>query len=245
LDHPHALTIIRSESINVTRAQTGRFNSGFFSNKDEMNIKQSLRTIDEVLTNEIGHFFKGYWPTSDDIGNDKVKSLASRLKAESYKETFTNILEWQERNIVFWTERHPIPTILYSIVEAFVVVFFIGLLSLTVLIIRNIQLLSWLPWFIVIWSVMLVSSVATTLTILIWIIRSNRKFPWKEVPRGLKNAFWPNISMNFLLENKLGVCRDYAKLTACLLSNIYPNAEICFASAPGHVATGINIENGL
>ena len=38
----------------------------------------------------------------------------------------------------------------------------------------------------------------------------------------------PSISMNFLLENKLGVCRDYAKLTACLLLNIYPNAEIYF-----------------
>jgi predicted transglutaminase-like protease len=91
----------------------------------------------------------------------------------------------------------------------------------------------------------LASSTITILATMISILRSNRKFPWKEVPRCLKNVFWPNISMNFLLENKLGVCRDYAKMTACLLSNIYPNAEIYFASAPGHVATGINIENRL
>jgi predicted transglutaminase-like protease len=208
-----------------------------------MNVKQSLRT--QVLTNEISHFFKGYWPTSDEIGNDKVKSLASRLKAESYKETLTNILEWQERNIVFWTERHPIVSVLFWAGLISIVTFFVGLFILVSLIVRNIQLLSLLSWFAVIWFVMLVSSIATTLAILIWIIRANRKFPWKEVPRGLKNVFWPNISMNFLLENRLGVCRDYAKLTACLLSNIYPNEEIYFASAPDHIATGINIENRL
>jgi predicted transglutaminase-like protease len=210
-----------------------------------MNIKQSLRTIDKVLTNEIGHFFKGYWPTSDEIGNDKVKSLASRLRAKSYKETLTNIVEWQERNIAFWTERYPIPSVLFWAPLMSIVAFFVGFFILAFLIVQNIQLLSLLPWFVVIWFVMLVSSIATTLSILIWIIRSNRKFPWKEVPRGLKNAFWESISMDFLLENKLGVCRDYAKLTACLLSNIYPNGQIFFASAPHHVATGIYIENRL
>jgi predicted transglutaminase-like protease len=45
-----------------------------------------------------------------------------------------------------------------------------------------------------------------------------------------------------LLKNKLGVCRDYAKLTACLLSNIYRDKEIYFASTSTHVATGIMFE---
>src|SRR5690606_25490069 len=118
----------------------------------------------------------------------------------------------------------------------------VGLSILIFLIVRNIQLLSLLSWFAVIWFVMLVSSIATTLTILIWIIRSNRKIPLKQ---GLKNVFVASIPMNALLENKLGVCRDYAKLTACLLSNIYPDEEIYFAHAPGHIATGIKIENKL
>ncbi len=85
------------------------------SSNDEMDIKQSLRTIYKILTNAIGHFFRGYWPTSDEIENNKVKSLANRLKAESYKETLTNILEWQDRNIVFWTERHPILSLLLTL----------------------------------------------------------------------------------------------------------------------------------
>jgi predicted transglutaminase-like protease len=221
-----------------------------------MNIKQSLSTIGKVLTSKIGHL-QGYWPTSDEIENDKVKSLANRLKAESYKETLTNILEWQERNITFWTERQPILPLLgyiYLIFGVAVAIFCAGFIVSTFLLIalNNQTMLSWsiqiamwfiqnLWWFIAI----LVSCTMTILATMISILHSNRKFPWKEVPRALKNVFWPSISMDFLLKNKLGVCRDYAKMTACLLSNIYPNAEIYFASAPGHVATGISIENKL
>jgi predicted transglutaminase-like protease len=215
-----------------------------------MNIKQSLSTIDKVLTSAIGHF-QGYCPTSDEIGNHKVKSLANRLKAESYKETLTNILEWQEKNIEFWTERQPILPLLgyiYLIFFAAVLIFSAGFfISIPLLIWLNIQIIIWFAqtawWFFVILIVMLASSTLAILATMISILRSNRKFPWKEVPRGLKNVFWPNISMNFLLENKLGVCRDYAKMTACLLSNIYPDAEIYFAHAPAHIATGIIIEN--
>jgi predicted transglutaminase-like protease len=222
-----------------------------------MNIKQSLSTIDEVLTSAIGHF-QGYCPTSDEIENDKVKSLANRLKAESYKETLTNVLEWQEKNVVFWTERQPILPLLmyiYLIFVAGTAIFFSAafIVSTFLLIVLNSQtMLAWFfqiaTWFIqnLWWSIaILASCTMTILATMISILHSNRKFPWKEVPRALKNVFWSSISMNFLLENKLGVCRDYAKMTACLLSNIYPNAEIYFATAPAHVAAGINIQNRL
>jgi predicted transglutaminase-like protease len=223
-----------------------------------MNIKQSLRTIYEVLSSKIGRFFKGYWPTSDEIGNDKVKSLANRLKAGSYKETFTNILEWQERNMEFWTERHPILTLLeriWVILAVAVIVFLVGgvLVSIFFLTVLNNKIVAF--WFlqIVVWSIqnpwlfigVLGSSTIAILATMISILHYNRKFPWKEVPRGLWNVIWPNISMDFLLKKKLGVCRDYAKITACLLSNIYQNTEVYFVSAPGHVAAGIYIENRL
>jgi predicted transglutaminase-like protease len=208
-----------------------------------MNIKQTLITIATAFRRlrsriyyDFSCFFLGYCPTSDEMKNSKIKSLASRLKAESYEETLTNILEWQERNIAFWTERHPMGTILsYTFFVGVASLIYLGALAL---IIRNIQLLPWLSWFIVIWLVIL----ATTLTIMIWIIHSNRKISVKE---GLKNALMPSISMNALLENNLGMCRDYAKLTACLLSNIYPDEQIYFATAPGHVATGIMIKSNL
>jgi predicted transglutaminase-like protease len=224
-----------------------------------MNVKQKLIAIAtafrEIRSRIYYRFscFQGHCPTSDEIENRKIKSLASRLKAESYEETLTNILEWQNKNIEFWTERHPISTLLmyiYLIFVVAVVIFFYGfLISILLLIMLNIQIVTWFTqtawWFIILSIVILASSTITILATMIFILHSNRKIPWKEVPRGLKNVFWPSISMKWLLENKLGVCRDYAKLTACLLSNIYPNAKIYFAHAPGHVATGTSIDNKL
>jgi predicted transglutaminase-like protease len=203
--------------------------------------KRTLTTI--IMT--LRRVFQGHFPTSDEIENSKIKSLASRLKAESYEETLTNILEWQNRNIEFWTERHPIPTVLNYLGVIFMVGFLISSLSFVFLVAGNIQLLLLVAGFILIWFGMLVGSAIATLTIIVVVLHSNRKIPWREIPRCLKNIFLPNISIEFLLEKKLGVCRDYAKLTACLLTNIYPNEKIYFAYAPSHAATGIMIENRL
>lgn len=206
-----------------------------------MNIKHALSLICYYFS----CYVQGYCPTSDEMENSKMKDLANRLKAGSYEETLTNMLEWQERNIEFWAERHPIQSMLSFAIVISGIISFIGALGFVFLLFGNIDPLFLLVYFIVIWFVSFVSCVATTITTMIVILHSNRKFPWKKIPRGLKNIFWPSISMNFLLENKLGVCKDYAKLTACLLSNIYSNAEIYFASAPNHAATGINIGNRL
>jgi len=220
-----------------------------------MNIKQRLSRIYFVLY----CFFQGYCPTQGEIKNSHVKRLASRLKAGSYEETLTNIVEWQDRNIEFWTERHPISTLLmyiyFRIFPAFVIFTFavLPIVILLLLILKiNTVVLIWLTE-IVVWLILnpwsyiaiLASITITILATMILILHSNRKIPWKKVPRGLKNIFVPSISLKFLLKNKLGVCRDYAKLTACLLSNIYPNEQIYFATAPSHVATGIMIKGNL
>jgi len=230
----------------------------------KLNIKQKLIAVPTALRGMISRIyyrfscFLGYCPTSDEMENSKIKSLANRLKAGSYRETLTNILEWQNRNIEFWTERHPMSSLLKYICLIFgvaMVVFSVGfVVSILLLMVLDSQIIV-LVWFIQIavwffqniwWFVAIFAgSIVTILAAMISVLHFNRKFPWKEIPRGLKNIFTPSISMDFLLENKLGVCRDYAKLTACLLSNIYPNSELYFASAPDHVATGIKIENRL
>ena len=54
-----------------------------------------------------------FCPTvEEDIENDELKNLAERLKGDSEKETLTNILEWQDRNIHFWWERWPLGNLL-------------------------------------------------------------------------------------------------------------------------------------
>jgi len=48
---------------------------------------------------------KQFLPTSEDMENEELKSLANRLKGDSNKETLTNILEWEERNVIGWADR--------------------------------------------------------------------------------------------------------------------------------------------
>ncbi len=44
-------------------------------------------------------------PTLGDLENKELRDLAKRLKGNSKKETLTNVLEWQHRNIQYWMER--------------------------------------------------------------------------------------------------------------------------------------------
>lgn len=46
-----------------------------------------------------------FCPNLSDITNEDIKKLTNQLKGESDKETLTNILEWQHRNINYWMER--------------------------------------------------------------------------------------------------------------------------------------------
>ena len=182
---------------------------------------------------------QGYCPTTKEIENSDVISLANRLKAGTYKETLANILEWQDRNITFWTERHPLSTIfLYSFLSIFVA----GALLVACLVSFNAVTIQTLVWTEAVWIAILMTDFALSFGMIGGVIHSNRKIP---VAENFDNIFASSMSINALLKNKLGVCRDYAKLTACILLNIYPNAEIYFATAPSHVATGIMIQNKL
>jgi len=53
-------------------------------------------------------------PTVEDIENKELGKLAKRLKGDSDKETLTNILEWQDRNIIGWSDRWYIFLIFYG-----------------------------------------------------------------------------------------------------------------------------------
>jgi predicted transglutaminase-like protease len=185
--------------------------------------------------------FEGYCPTAKEVENKDVKELADRLKARTEKETLTNVLEWQDRNMNFWIERHPIAELL----KYFLVALLIGVLVI--------------PCIITISRVLFVHIEAQMFckSILIWLAaevigiifclglirrtyyRWSRKVPLKE---GLKNTLAGSISIKALFDNRLGVCRDYAKLTACLVLNNISAAKIYFLKAPHHVATGILIE---
>ena len=211
-------------------------------------IKESYRTklvkIDRGLKYKYACWL-GHCPKTKEIQKVEIKNLADRLKGQSHKETLTNILDWQEQNIEFWTERHPLRTMFQGFVTwSFIIgsFAFFGLIAFIAFSLHSINLLSFAAWYTAIWLTIVLTGAIVILAVTMQIIHSNRKIP---VLRGLENAFSNSLPISVLLKNKLGVCRDYAKLNACLLSKSYPDADIFFAHAPNHVATGIMIENRL
>ncbi len=145
----------------------------------------------------------GHCPTSKEIQNPEVKSLADRLKDKSYRETLTNILNWQEQNIEFWTERHPLRTILEFFVSWSLILgsfAFMGLIVLIALVFHSLNLLlSLATWYSAIWLTITLTGTIVILAVTMQIIHSNRKIP---ILKNLKNAFSNSLSIGALLENK-------------------------------------------
>jgi predicted transglutaminase-like protease len=179
---------------------------------------------------------KGHCPSSAERENSRIRELANRLNATSDKEVLTNVLEWQDRNIVFWFERYPLSLAILCVAVLCVLMSgeIIAFLVINPLLILNAPIL--FECFAV-----LVSIFVTLSSIAIYMIHSYRKLPLKQ----LFNIFAFSLSIDLILENKLCICRDYAKLTACLLFNICPQMEIYFVHAPSHVATGMMVDKKL
>jgi integrase len=68
-------------------------------------------------------FSLGYCPSLEERENSGIKELANRLRTDVKKETSTNILEWQNNNIVFCYERYPLSIILLISFFAFLASF--------------------------------------------------------------------------------------------------------------------------
>jgi predicted transglutaminase-like protease len=61
----------------------------------------------------------------------------------------------------------------------------------------------------------------------------------------IDDVFKYGLSVRKIIEYKLAICRDYAKLTASLLLNLYQKNKIFFLAFNGHVATGIEINGKI
>ena len=183
-----------------------------------------------------------FCPTSGDIENDELKKLAERLKGDSEKETLTNILDWQARNIQFWWERWLFALLLVSVFAVFVVVLF-------------------LYWLFPILFPILCGCLGAIifalgyLSIRYWIFLGEKpikeKFP--EFFEIVYDTFRPSLPVDKIIKfekYRLAVCRDLAKLTASLLFRVYPDSEVYFIfikipiiKLPKHVAAAIKIKN--
>jgi len=251
---------------------------------------------------------KQFLPTKEDIESKEVKQLARRLKGNSDSETLNNILEWQDKNIVYWPERaimeipswflFPIFLFILGFVSIIPIVFiyfllanligsFLSMLILIILVFvlgvflfkqqRIVKLLYIITFSIPLYTILnlyltrfynLNSNLIKTildLSIINWIIFGISLFIFfylsflywpffrstsfldkiKKVIAIINNQFSTSLTTPKILEYKLAICRDYAKLTASLLLNIYPKNKIYFITIPGHVASIIEINNKM
>ncbi|CAG0982939.1 hypothetical protein METP1_01873 [Methanosarcinales archaeon] len=246
---------------------------------------------------------KQFCPNLEDIENEDLKELARKLKGDSEKETLTNILEWQHRNIQYWMERGilEIPwlflTPFYFFLSIFASVFvfslfylislsflgpvwsiYIGLAAALIFVIWSLLqstlikviyiLLFSFPVFLIIklsilrslsnapfiesgLTLVLSNGVlfgASLLTI-IYLVASywpifrgeSRKNKIQKLIKILSDTFKISLSVERILNYRLAICRDYAKLTASILFRLNLDYEVYFITIPRHVAAAIKV----
>ncbi|ANF22911.1 transglutaminase-like domain-containing protein [Thermococcus piezophilus] len=57
------------------------------------------------ILSKITEIKREFCPTLGEIDNIKIQRLVNQLKGDSEKETLVNILEWEDKNIRYPTER--------------------------------------------------------------------------------------------------------------------------------------------
>lgn len=176
---------------------------------------------------------RGPIPTSEEIASDKVKDLVHQLESASDKETLANILEWQHRNMKFWLERYPMPLALGASLIGLVV----SLVIPYTLFVYGLNVWSVAYFIILCFGIVLITTIAISLMYICY----GRKLALRQ----FWNTLRPNLKIDDIIENRLGVCRDYAKLTTCMLSNLYPISDIYFAHTTNHVAAGLVFNSQL
>jgi len=183
-------------------------------------------------------------PTPKDVENDELKTLAKRLKGDSEKETLTNILEWQDRNIQPWWERWPLVPIFLILILILVLITLLSLLLFSP--IFRLLIAGILAMVIISMMVSMMGYLYIRYGIFLREKSIKEKISrFKEV---VEDTFRLSLPVDKIIKSekyRLAVCRDYAKLTASLLFRVYPDSEVYFITIPRHVAAGIKIKNKI
>ena len=195
----------------------------------------------------------GYHPTIKELRNKEVIRLAKKLKGKSDKETLTNILEWQDKNIYFWAERWPLAPCSLIVSLGFLFIFCAAWAVFTIFHPINSAIYSTADIYLIsnlliLTFGMFLSAFIGIVMLLIWnthIFNLEDKNKVATLFRFVWYSLQPSLPVDRIIKYKLGVCRDYAKLTACLLLNLYGKNKVYFAFSPGHVAAGINIKGKI
>jgi len=214
--------------------------------------------------------FEWFLPSKEDLENKEVKELSKRLMGGSYKETLTNIVEWQERNIHYWSERADMFVLLciFSIIPLVIIpapsffklilvfilllyLFFNFMLYLTCILFLTAEIIVLIWIFRVINVLFFVVTIALSiplggiLSLLLYGALKYRHIKTARPEFRFRDTFKWSLPVEKILEYRLAICRDYAKCTAALLLNCYRENKIYFIEIPSHVAAAIKIKDKL
>ena len=217
--------------------------------------------------------YSQFLPSKEDIECEETKELSKQLMGDSYKETLTNIVEWQEKNIQYWHERAEMFILLFMLSA---VAFFFVPLPQHLWIVPLIIILFWLffgdfmTFFIGV--LLLISEVIVAILVFVYVANTSiiimivglsiifgsifslllygmlkYRYLKASLPEfKFADTFKSSLPIRKILLYRLAICRDYAKLTATLLINSYGfRNNIYFITIPQHVATAIEIKNKL
>lgn len=216
--------------------------------------------------------YKQFIPSKEDLECEEAKELSKRLMDDSYKETLTNIVEWQERNIRYWDERADMFLLLYllSYISLFPLSSYLGISYLGILLIIIIFLMCFLNFMLFVVGILfLIAEIIIVLSyvvpyaanislvigivvlsiifggiifLLLYTMLKYRYFKASQPEFRLEDTFKSSLSVKKILQYRLAICRDYAKLSATLLLISYhPRNKIYFITFPQHVATAVKI----
>lgn len=185
-------------------------------------------------------------PTPKEIDSEEISKLTKRLKGESEKETLTNILEWQDRNIRFWHERWIGNLSVFGIICIVLFLLFLSLFIWSLPYIGggalrvNLEILSLLIFI----GIMIGIVICIFLMCYLFLLRFTRynKIGWKAVYY-IYYTLFPNLPVNKIMEYKLALCRDYTRLTASLLFNLY--SEVFFIKTTWHETVGVKLKDEI
>ncbi|MEM2950107.1 MAG: transglutaminase-like domain-containing protein, partial [Nitrososphaeria archaeon] len=99
---------------------------------------------------------------------------------------------------------------------------------------------------IVLEIVLLSTIFGSIITLLLYAMLKYRYLKSHQPEFRLSDTFRLSLPVEKILQYRLAICRDYAKITAALLLfSYYPKNKIYFITIPSHVATAINIEDRI
>lgn len=178
-------------------------------------------------------------PTLEDI--KEAEHLAKELKGDSTKDTLDEIIRFQNENIAYFNEKSVFP-------DAIIFGFIFGLF-LFILILMQIPSIEMIFIFL---ALSIVLPAISIIMVTVDRFRKNKKwnkFLSKEYVQSIKEVYryviYQDIPVKKILDWKLAICKDYARLTASLILNLFPNSKLYFIYKYHHVVAGIRFNNEI